>query len=242
MLGNLSSGIPEKLIAKSPNAVKKVPDGFLLLEGTKEHKEIKLLGLIHRLLLGCFFSLIGFFSVVILWSLLPQLLIGIIVVATFFPKIRRQSLKRIRRFFLPRGELLFSNYPLHLGEEFNVTFRRPLNFKRIPQKTGSIFLKVFCFEQATYTYTKVGWNLEKHAKQEFCSYPVWESQQKCTRITHESKSFSLETSFVISKHLPPSFEGECNQIRWCIEVQQMIPGFTEEVSSAFTFTVLPRKK
>ena len=211
--------------AKFPINIEETSEGFLLLENKgklpKKYKFNSISGLIALPLIIIFLVLFLFWLFFFWWLLL------IVAVASFlFNKRFRNNL--IARFRFKPGEVLLPSYPLRLGEEYNLTFRRRLRANRKTKKTGQLTFKIACLERVQY---KNGSDTEVEV------HLIWESQPKIYSVPIGVNTYSLTSDFTIPNYLPSSFEGENNQIRWIISIEQNIPGIVEQVYSNFVFVV-----
>ncbi len=137
--------------------------------------------------------------------------------------------------FLP-AELIFSHYPLKVGENDRITFRRRLkqnfwtNLFKVRDFPNNSRLKVslMCLERATYTkgtdtVTDVA-----------VAYENMIFSKILIAGDREVKShFDLE----IPLHFSPSFEGKNNQIRWILEIEESYPGLIDLKMTYLTFVV-----
>jgi len=137
--------------------------------------------------------------------------------------------------FLP-AELIFFHYPLKMGENDRVTFRRRLkqnfwtNLFKIHDFPANSRLKVslICMERASYTRGS--------------------SHVTDVAVAHESIIFSktlilgdreviAHFDLEIPAHLSPSFEGKHNQIRWILELEESYPSLLGQKMTYLTFVV-----
>ncbi|MEO1377703.1 MAG: hypothetical protein AAFW70_26170 [Cyanobacteria bacterium J06635_10] len=217
----------DQTVAKFPINVKETSVGFLLLENQGKFPQRYKVNAISGLI-GLFFTII--ISVIFLfWFLSFWWFLLIVVVAYFlFNKTFRNNL--IASFRFQPGEILLPSYPLHLGQEYNLTFRRRIKGNRKTKKAGQLTFKIACLERVTY---KNGSDTEVEI------HVIWESQPKIYSVPIGVNTYSLTSDFTIPNNLPSSFEGENNQIRWVISIEQNIPGIVEQVYSNFVFVVDP---
>lgn len=137
--------------------------------------------------------------------------------------------------FLP-AELIFSHYPLKVGENDRITFRRRLkqnfwtNLFKVHNFPPNSRLKVslICLERVTYTkgtdtVTDVATAYEN----------VIFSKTLIPGDREVKGYFDLE----IPSHLSPSFEGKNNQIRWILEIEENYPGLLDLKMTYLTFVV-----
>lgn len=141
----------------------------------------------------------------------------------------------VKQGFLP-AELIFSHYPLKVGENDRVTFRRRLkqnfwtNLFKIHDFPPNSRLKVslICLERATYTkgtdtVTEVAVAYES----------VIFSKTLISGDREVKSHFELE----IPCDLSPSFEGKNNQIRWILQIEESHPGLIDPKMTYLTFVV-----
>jgi len=136
------------------------------------------------------------------------------------------------------AELIFSRYPLKVGENDRVTFRRRLknnywtNLFKINKFPVNSHIKInlVCIERASYTQgtdtvTDVAVVYEKR---------IYSDNLLCGDrevIGH----FDLEIPLSYSS----SFEGKNNQIRWILDMEESYPGLLEHKHTYLTFVVDP---
>ncbi|MFN5513621.1 MAG: hypothetical protein ACK5CA_02430 [Cyanobacteriota bacterium] len=138
---------------------------------------------------------------------------------------------------LSPGELIFSHYPLCLGDSDRLTFRRRLqdNFwtklfrlRSLPAP-ATLAVKLVCVERVSYTKgTDTIVETAVVASYDLHRQTLFPGEREMT------SHFDLE----IPAHLPPSFEAQRNQIRWVIVVEQTLPNLMEPAQSCFTLEVV----
>jgi len=137
--------------------------------------------------------------------------------------------------FLP-AELIFSHYPLKVGENDRVTFRRRLkqnfwtNLFKVHHFPANSHLRVslICMERVTYTKgTDTVTDVATAHENVIFSKTLIAGDREV--IGH----FDLE----IPPHLSPSFEGKNNQIRWILEIEETYPGLIDLKMTYLTFVV-----
>lgn len=208
------------LFIQAPGAIEKIPEGFLLKEMAQTKKKRSLIGSI------VIFLMIGVFILVFWWFLLIVAVIGGII-AWSIPATRNYILAYFRLF---PGELILSNYPLNLGNEYVFTFRRRLKKNRKTKDSGQLTLKVYCVERVSY---------RKGSDTETEISIIWESEAFTYSLAAGIDTLSCRTNVTIPKHLPPSYEGRNNQIRWVASIEQSVSNLANNVCSNFTFIVDP---
>ena len=134
--------------------------------------------------------------------------------------------------FLP-AELIFSHYPLKVGENDRVTFRRRLkqnfwtNLFKVHHFPANSHLRVslICMERVTYTKgTDTVTDVATAHENVIFSKTLISGDSEV--IAH----FDLE----IPAHLSPSFEGKHNQIRWILELEESYPSLLEQKMTYLT--------
>ncbi|MEM9925063.1 MAG: hypothetical protein AAF915_15150 [Cyanobacteria bacterium P01_D01_bin.50] len=208
---------------KSPIKAQETSEGFLFINSNFNLKEPKHIFFIIYLIV-VLILILNFQSFNLFWRSL--LFIGII--AFFLNKSFRNYI--FAQFRLSGAKILLSTYPLRLGEECNLTFRRRLRGNRKTKQLGELSFKIACLERIQF---KRGTDTEIEV------HVIWESQPKIYSVPTNSDMLSFKTDFRVPDNLPPSFEGKNNQIRWIISVEQNISGIIEQVNSNFVFIVDP---
>lgn len=217
--------------ASSPiNGQKTQRSGFLLLQSNTYKEEIKKSGLIGHVIGYLFLIIIPIIILVfffVFWWF--WLIIGIIsLISAIFNKKLKNSIIALIRFSPP--EVLLSAYPLGLGSECDLTFRRKLKKNRKTKQSGKLTFKLVCLERVEY---------KKGTETEVEVNTIWESEPEVFSVPADVDTYSFKTNLIIPNHLPPSFEGKNNQIRWIISVEQNIFGIVEQVYSNFVIVVDP---
>ncbi|MGL5035315.1 MAG: hypothetical protein ACRC6M_16125, partial [Microcystaceae cyanobacterium] len=140
------------------------------------------------------------------------------------------------KFSLLPAELIFSHYPLKVGENDRLTFRRRLKnnswtdlFKinKFPVNSH-VKINLVCVERASYTkgtdrVTDVAVVYEK---------TIYSDNLLCGDL-EVIAHFDLE----IPLSCGSSFEGKYNKIRWILAMEESYPGLLEQKHSYFTFIV-----
>ncbi len=208
---------------KSPIKAQETSSGFLFINSNFNLKEPKHIFLIIYLIF-VLILIFNFQSLNLFWRCF--LFIGII--AFFFNKSFRNYI--FAQFRLSGAEILLSTYPLRLGEECNLTFRRRLRGNRKTKQAGELSFKIACLERVQY---------QRGSDTEIEVHVIWESQPEIYSVSTNVDMLSFKTNFTVPDNLPPSFEGKNNKIRWIISVEQNISGIVEQVNSNFVFIVDP---
>jgi hypothetical protein len=201
-----------------PLVVKPSSDGYLLAENAqpKPQQSHSVAGWIVG----------GFFLIIFSWFFL---IVGIIFLAVAL--LYRPTRRYLRAFFLLQpGELIFSHYPLHLGQDDRVTFRRRLKGDRKFPQNGTVTVRLLCVERVSYT---------KGTDQVTETALITEKTLRQQSVFSGSKDMVCHFDLDLPAHLPPSFEGKNNQIRWVIVVSQNLPQIAEDIESNFTLFVDP---
>jgi hypothetical protein len=218
----------KEVCQKPPLVIEPTVEGYLLKEnalptsGNANAWPVNIIGLLFFLLFLWFFLI----------------LIVIFVVALIFNiQMRRTSWNKFwTAVCLAPGELIFSHYPLTLGSEDRLTFRRRLqaNFwtkwwqvKTIPTP-GTITIQLLCVERVSYTQ-----GTDTIVETAIIDKTLLHRQSLHSGATEMVSHFDL----TIPQHLPPSFEGKNNQIRWVVVVEQTLTNLLEPLQSSFTLTV-----
>ena len=214
----------------SPINGQKTLEGFLLLQSNTYKEEIKKPGLIGHIIGYLFLIIIPIiilvFLIVFFW-ILPIIAVISLISAIFNKKLKNSI---IARFSFSPPEVLLSSYPLGLGSECDLTFRRKLKKNRKTKQSGKLTFKLVCLERVEY---KKGSDTEVEVN------TIWESEPEVFSVPENVDIYSFKINLVIPNHLPPSFEGKNNQIRWIISVEQNIFGIVEQVYSNFGIVVDP---
>lgn len=137
---------------------------------------------------------------------------------------------------LTPGELIFSHYPLTPGSEDRLTFRRQLqsnSWTKLWQvatiPTPAILtIQLLCVERVSYTQ-----GTDTIVEIAIIDKTLLHRQTLHSGATEMVSHFDL----IIPQHLPPSFEGKHNQIRWVVVVEQTLTNLLEPLQSTFTLTV-----
>jgi len=137
--------------------------------------------------------------------------------------------------FLP-AELIFAHYPLKVGENDRITFRRRLkqnfwtNLFKIHDFPPNSRLKVIliCLERATYT---------KGTDTVTDVATAYESVIFSRTLISGDREVKSHFDLDIPPHLSPSFEGKNNQIRWILEIEESYPGLIDPKMTYLTFVV-----
>jgi hypothetical protein len=128
------------------------------------------------------------------------------------------------------SQLILSQYPLKLRGADTFTFRRELKDNKIISKPGKLSFILSCVERVQYTR---GTDTETQIN------TIYESQVMEKFISEGINIMEMKQSFKIPSHLPPSFEGKKNQIRWVLSIHQDFPEIPKNTYSHFTLIVDP---
>jgi hypothetical protein len=137
--------------------------------------------------------------------------------------------------FLP-AELIFSHYPLKVGENDRITFRRRLkqnfwtNLFKVHDFPANSRLKVslICLERATYT---------KGTDTVTDVATAYESVIFSKTLIPGDREVKSHFDLEIPSYLSPSFEGKNNQIRWILQIEESYPGLIDLKMTYLTFVV-----
>ena len=190
-----------------------------------------------------------------LFGLSILLFIGSIVVTSWFPipflflvvfcavySVVKITLDESARYgvgailgFLP-PELIFFRYPLKVGENDRITFRRRLkqNFwtnlfkiNRFPVNSH-ITINLVCVERVSYT---------KGTTRVTDVAVVYEKMIYSDNLLSGDREVIAHFDLEIPLSYSSSFEGKYNQIRWVLDVEESYPGLLEQKHTYLTFVV-----
>lgn len=251
MAKSLPSKLAHKLIFSFPPlAIEPVFEGYRLTSEAPRQLVMKLLhgsrmmgGLGGLVPIGVvaffFFSQVTFYLLSVIWPILMPIPIFLVVYGSLKLIFDPQFRFRIgAQFGLGPGEIIFSHYPLRVGEDDRLTFRRQLkentwtrwfNLDRFPDQ-GRLQVSLLCAERVIYT----------------------EGTDTITEvaIVHEDRIYSHSLiggdrqvkayfNLHIPDSLPSAFEGKHNQIRWLLKVEENYPQAIGKLITYFTFVVDP---
>ncbi|MFM1841714.1 MAG: hypothetical protein RLZZ490_447 [Cyanobacteriota bacterium] len=247
----LWSNLANKLIfAFPPLEIKPVFDGYRL---TAEPQRQLALGLLRRskgmegvtglgaviVAVAFIFSPITFPLLSIIWPILIPVPIFLVAYGSlkliFDPQFRFGI---GTRFGLAPVEIIFSHYPLRVGEDDRLAFRRQLranfwtrwfNIHQFPDQ-GRLSVSLICGERVTYTQgtdtiTEVA--------------TIYEEQIYSRSLMGGDRQVIAYFTLHIPAHLPPAFEGKHNQIRWLLKIEENYPQVIAQQVTYFTFVVAP---
>lgn len=127
------------------------------------------------------------------------------------------------------GQILLPRYPLKMGEEIPVTFRRQLRRNLRVQRSGSLHASLVCVERVRY---RVGTDTRTE------THTVWEQALPQSTVEAGSHQVEVHWQVKIPRQGPPSFEAPDNQIRWGLGVWLELPGLVKDDSN-FALLVEP---
>lgn len=222
--------------AKAPMNFRETSTGFLLSDGKyfqpqNQNKDNNIITQIILIILR-FIFLPSIIICILMFGMLFLFILpiaGIIWIIIFLLNQRYRN-NIFGRIHLVRPKVLLSTYPLKLGEKCNLTFHRPLRINRKTKQPVELNFKLVCLERVQYSR---GSDIEIDVN------VIWESQPQTHYLPKNINTLSLETIFTVPNHLPPSFEGKKNQIRWILSIEQNIPGIVKQVYSNFVIVVDP---
>ncbi len=230
---------PEKLIFSSkPLQAQKKVEGYLLTDtelyslaqnsfpGCGLFLMVIVLSFIGYWLAGIITSLVNTYIIYApaLFKYVILIFLGLLTVQTvwwftiksIYPLIKSFQEKRKGPLLGP-GELLLSNYPVRIGEEYE------FKFYRLPQRTvesqedGTIEGYLIGIEMVSYTQGTDTMRQEVIFSEELLFKDSFIPSLETFTVEYAGK-------FRIPANLPPTFEGKNNQIRWVIAVKLNIPG------------------
>jgi hypothetical protein len=224
-----------------PN-IKPVPEGFLLTE-TNTNPNFKLIrGLISNftqtlivfVLFSQFMALIWRSQITNLFVVrLIVVFLAIIVLAWFFSLAKSIYITLdqllVSLSFNP-PELIFTNYPLSLGEDVSILFRRRRRSGKIIPTAGTVNAKLTCNEDVIYS------DDDSYA---FATEQVINYQLPEILIPAYESAIEIIFNVKILPTAPPTFEAKNNQITWILEVSVDIPKLLKE-TSRFYIHIQPR--
>ncbi|MEL6459694.1 MAG: hypothetical protein AAFX46_17190 [Cyanobacteria bacterium J06636_27] len=212
---------------KIPAYFEKTTEGFLLKDKNPNKKPISLFNRLIPLFIIIFLFATGWIWIFIFVILPTQLLFNLLFGRDFKTQIIAFILSKSRLF---NPEVILSTYPLALGEECELSFRRRFKANLKTKKPKELVFRMACVERVEYTAGKKT-IVETHA--------IWESQPQFHSVPQGADMLSFKTKFTVPNHLSPSFEGTYNQIRWIVLVEQNISRVFKPINYSFVFVVDP---
>jgi hypothetical protein len=142
------------------------------------------------------------------------------------------------RFACESPEIIFSHYPLRIGENDRLIFRRKLkdkawlswfNIKKFPENS---YLKIslICVERISYTQ---GTDVMTEVA------TIYEERIYAHSVIGGDRQVKAYFDLHIPEQFPPSFEGKTNQIRWLFKIEETYPNAFGQLTTYLTFTVDP---
>lgn len=128
--------------------------------------------------------------------------------------------------FLP-GEIVLSKFPLRLGEECQVSYRRRLRCGQMPLSM-TLNAQLVCYEWVSYA---------KGTVTETLTQKVWEQSLPAKNLLLDSK-LEYDCTIQIPSQGFPSFEAEHNKICWALQVS-LEQSERSKSTSTFFLTVEP---
>jgi hypothetical protein len=178
-------------------------------------------------------------TLAISWLPIPSLFLVVFCVVYSVVKITVDESARYRMGailgFLP-PELIFFRYPLKVGENDRITFRRRLkqNFwtnlfkiNRFPVNSH-IKINLVCVERVSYT---------KGTTRVTDVAVVYEKMIYSDNLLSGDREVIAHFDLEIPLSYSSSFEGKYNQIRWVLDVEESYPGLLEQKHTYLTFVV-----
>ena len=250
--GNLANQL---IFSFAPLEIEPVFEGYQLTSEPIRQRAINLYQLLRSRFMGrlggvgpmvviTFFVFFQFiltlFSVV--WPILIPLLIFIVVYGSlkliFDPEFRFGV---GAQFSLAPGEVIFSHYPLRVGEEDRLTFRRQIkdnwltrwfNVNHFPDQ-GRLQVSLLCAERVSYT------SHDEEAERMTEVAVIYEDRIHAYSLLGGDRQVNAYFDCQIPHHLPPSFEGKNNQIRWLLKIEESYPNVIGQQTTYLTFVVDP---
>lgn len=180
-------------------------------------------------------------TVVISWLPIPFLFL--VVFCSVYPVVKitldesaRYKMGAILGFLPP--ELIFFRYPLKVGENERITFRRRLkqNFwtnlfklNKFPVNSR-VKINLVCVERVSYT---------KGTTRVTDVAVVYENMIYSGNLLSGDREVIAHFDLEIPLSYSSSFEGKYNQIRWVLDVEESYPGLLEQKHTYLTFVVDP---
>lgn len=214
--------------SKTPAYFEKTTEGFLLQHKKPKQEQRGIIGyLIPILFLVAFVHITGFSLLLIVTLCSITLLLNFIFHRDYRTGIITYIISKSRLF---NPEVILSTYPLALGEECELTFRRRFKGNLKTKQSKELVFQIACVERVEYKAGKTT-EVETHT--------IWESQPQSHSVPQDVDTLSFKTKFKVPNHLPPSFEGKHNQIRWIVVVEQNISRVFKRLRYSFVFVVDP---
>jgi hypothetical protein len=231
------------LLEKIEQNIKQVPEGYLLTEINVNPNTKLITGLAIKFAQSLF--LLTFFSPLIVMIGRSQILdlfvvrlFVVIIVAMLMAWIYNTAKtiygivdRLLVSLSFDPAELIFTNYPLSLGEDVSVLFRRKLRSGKIIREAGTVNASLFCIEDV------VG-ESDDDSNRSFLTEKV--INQKLPEVLVPAYESAIEVIFNIKipANAPATFEANHNQIKWMLEVSLDFPKLLKE-GSKFYLNVEP---
>jgi len=229
---------------KTGQIIKQVPEGYLITEGNYNLNSV-ILNLVSKLFYS-FFSLALFsqFLGVLERSPLSEqflnrlfviflgicLIISIYNLTKYFYTVIDQILVSLS--FAP-PELIFTNYPLSLGEEVSILFRRRLRSGKIIRTAGIVNANLACIEDVLY------YRNDKDDNLTFASEKVIDRHLPEVLVPAYESAIEVLFNFKIPVDASATFEAKNNQINWILDIFLDFPKLLKE-GSKFYLQVQPQ--
>lgn len=129
---------------------------------------------------------------------------------------------------LTPGEIVMPNFPLRLGEDFRLHYRRQLRQNQL-SRPGEVSATLRAYEQVSY---QVGTDTRTETA------TVWEQKLPKQEVPAFTSEIAETYRIQIPQEGPTSFEGKHNALRWEFKVTVNLPGIAKDTST-FLFFVIP---
>lgn len=230
------------MVAKKPAELvepKRISDGFVLGVSAQEQNAgfaFFCFGLVWTLGSGAIFintlkdamRLGGGFSFVHLFMYFCTAFVSLFVIVGLSILVLAM-LELWANYRLQPAELILPQYPLRLGDECRIYYRRKLR-KGSFSKAGKVEAQLICDEwvqytQGTDTVTK--------------THTLHKQTLPNTTIVSGEHQADYDADITIPVECPPSFYGENNKLRWRLVIKLKAPGIAQICKSVFHLQVLP---
>jgi hypothetical protein len=228
-------------LEKIEQNIKQIPEGYLLTEANT-NQNFKLIislvvnftkTLIYVAIFSQFVSMLGRAQILELFVVRLFVVIIVVMLMAWAYGWAKTIYTTVDRLLVSLSfdppELIFTNYPLSLGEDVSILFRRKLRSGKIIREAGTVNAILFCVEGVIFDESDgYGFGSEKVISQQLPEVlvPAYES------------AIEVIFNIKIPTNAPASFEAEHNQIKWTLEVSLDFPKLLKE-DSKFYLNVVP---
>jgi len=236
-----SLGKISMLLEKTKQNIKQVPEGYLLTE-VNANQNFKLVfslainftkTLIYLAVFGQLIVVLGRSQVLELFVVrLFVVIVGVMLMAwgygwakTIYSTVDQLL---VSLSFDP-PELIFTNYPLSLGEDVSILFRRKLRSGKIIRESGTVNAILGCVEDVIY---------DQDDGYACASEKVINQQLPEVLVPAYESAIEVIFNIKIPPNAPATFEANYNQIKWTLEVSLDFPKLLKE-DSKFYLNVEP---